>query len=238
MWHAARAQYSRQLRYDSRIPKIMQQKAFSQLRNQTSSDSTRIDTVPNLKADRNGLWSTMLPLSEIHSRVMHLNYVLCNQSEDSCELPDRVEGIAEDLLDWHHRLPQHLRYLPANIARYKEYKLFREFSVLHILYHFQFQLLYYQYLQKDIKADTAPTTATARDREAYAVRCKAHAIAMSDIFWEANSQKGTKIFWSPVNSHLLIIASSIHLHTLHFDPNEARTATIKKLLEQNFTMLL
>jgi hypothetical protein len=123
MWHAARAQYSRQLRYDSRIPKIMQQKAFSQLRNQTSSDSTRIDTVPNLKADRNGLWSTMLPLSEIHSRVMHLNYVLCNQSEDSCELPDRVEGIAEELLDWHHRLPQHLRYLPANIARYKEYKL-------------------------------------------------------------------------------------------------------------------
>lgn len=236
MWHAARAQYPRQLRYDSRIPKILEEKAFSQLGSHMSSDGTRIAQAPNLEADRDSLWSKLLPLSEIHSRVMHLNYVLCNQNEDPCECPGRVEEIAEELLSWHRKLPQRMHYLPTNIARHKEDNLFREFNVLHIIYHFQFQLLYYHYLQRDPKADL--DSATARDREIYITRCKAHAVAMSEIFWAANSQKGTECFWSPVNGHLLVVASSIHLHTLLFDSDEERTATTKKLLEQNFTMLL
>lgn len=236
MWHAARAQFPRQLRFDDRIPKILEEKAFYQLRRHASSDGSHPGTTRVLEANRKGLWSTMLPLSEIHSRVMHLNYVLCDQNEDPYDRPDRVEEIAEELLNWHHALPQELHYLPANITRVKADGLFREFTVLHILYHFQFQLLYYQYLQRDIKID--PDSATARERETYAARCKAHAIAMSEIYWAANSQKGTECFWSPVNGHLLVVASSIHLHTLLFDTNEERTATTKKLLEQNFTMLL
>lgn len=227
MWHAARAQYPRQLRYGTETPKIMEEKAFYQLHSQA---------VPNLGANRSGLWSTMLPLSEIHSRVMHLNYVLCDQNEDSRERPGRVEEIAEELMSWHRDLPQRLHYLPANIKCHKEDGLFREFNVLHILYHFQLQLLYYQYLQRDPQIET--DSATARDCEIYVARCKAHAVAMSEIFWAANSQKGTECFWSPVNGHLLVVASSIHLHTLLFDIDEGRTATAKRLLEQNFSMLL
>lgn len=236
MWHAARAQYPRQLRQDPQIPKIMEEKAFYQLRSPTSSSFSHIDIAPNLEANRSGLWSTMLPLSEIHSRVMHLNYVLCERNEDPYERPGRVEEIAEELLSWHHALPQRLRYVPANIARHKEDGLFREFNVLHILYHFQFQLLYYQYLQRDAKIE--PGSATAGQRETYAARCKAHAVAMSEIFWAANSQKGSECLWSAVNGHLLVVASSIHLHTLLFETNEERIARTKKLLEQNFTMLL
>ena len=172
----------------------------------------------------------MLPLSEIHSRIMHLNYVLCNQNEDRGESPGCVEEIAEDLLSWYRKLPQRLHYSPANIAIYKKDNLLREFNVLHILYHFQFQLLYYQYLQRDHTADM--DSARALDREIYVARCKAHAVAMSEIFWAANSQKGTECFWSPVNGHLIVVASSIHLHTLLFDSDADRTATTKKLLEQ------
>lgn len=236
MWHAARAQYPRQLQYHTRIPKILEEKAFLQLGSYTSSDSTQIAQAPNLEADRKGLWSTMLPLSEIHSRVMHLNYVLCDQKEGSYKQPSRVEEIAEELLSWHRKLPPRLQYLPANITRHKEDNLFREFNVLHILYHFQFQLLYYQYLRKDNGTDL--DSATVRDHETYAARCKAHAVAMSEIFWAANCQKATECLWSPVNGHLLVVASSIHIHTLLFDTNEERIVTTKKLLEQNFTMLL
>lgn len=236
MWHASRCQYPRQVRTDSNIPKILEEKSFVQLRSQVSTDGTQIPAAVNLGADRNGLWSTMLPLSEIHSRIVHLNYVLCNQNEDRGAQPGCVEEIAEELLSWHHELPQRLRYLPSNIARHKKDNLLREFNVLHILYHFQFQLLYYQYLQRDRGADL--DSAKAQDRETYVTRCKAHAIAMSEIFWAANSEKGTECFWSPVNGHLLVVASSIHLHTLLFDSDADRTATTKKLLEQNFTMLL
>ncbi|KAJ4358896.1 hypothetical protein N0V95_002676 [Ascochyta clinopodiicola] len=167
---------------------------------------------------------------------MHLNYVLCNQNEDLSKRPGRVEEIAEELLSWRRKLPDRLLYLPENIARHKQDKLFREFSVLHILYHYQFQLLYYHYLQKDQEADL--DSATVRHHKTYATQCKAHAVAMSEIFWAANSQKGTECFWSPVNGHLLVVASSIHLHTLLFETEEEKIARAKKLLEQNFTMLL
>lgn len=236
MWHASRCQYPRQLRADSRIPKILEERLFLRLRVPMSPDGTKTPAAYDLEADRNGLWSTMLPLSEIHSRIMHLNYVLCNQSEECSGNPGCVEEIAEELLSWHSKLPLRLRYSPANIARHKRDGLLREFNVLHILYHFQFQLLYYQYLQRDHKADI--DSVRARDRETYVACCKAHAIAMSEIFWAANSHKGTECLWSPVNGHLLVVASSIHLHTLLFDSDVDRRATTKKLLEQNFTMLL
>lgn len=235
-WQASRAQYPRQLRGDASIPRILEEKAFYQLPHWTSADISRLDNTPNLKANRSGLWSTMLPLSEIHSRVMHLNYVLCNQNEDTQEIPGTAEDIAEELLSWHSALPERLQYLPVNIARVKEEGLFRPFNVLHILYHFQFQLLYYQYLQNDPNLD--PESAIARERAIYAAQCKAHAVAMSEIFWAANSQKGAECFWSPVNGHLLVVASSIHLHTLLFDTSAERKTMTKKLLEQNFTMLL
>lgn len=234
-WTASRAQYPRQLRADANIPRILEERAFYRLQHETSPSSAQLDTAPDLEANRSGLWSTMLPLSEIHSRVMHLNYVLCNQN-DIQESPGRVEDIAEELLSWHRALPETMHYLPMNIARVKEDGLFRQFSVLHILYHFQFQLLYYQYLQND--PDLESDSTIAREHETYAARCKAHAVAMSEIFWAANSQKGTECFWSPVNGHLLVVASSVHLHTLLFDTSSERLKKAKTLLEQNFTMLL
>lgn len=236
MWHAARAQYPRQLRFNVEIPKIMEEKAFYRLQSEATTGGTLFNTAPSNNANRDGLWSTMLPLSEIHSRVMHLNYVLCDQNDESGKMPGKVEDIAEELHSWHRALPERLHYLPVNIARVKEENLFRQFNVLHILYHFQFQLLYYQYLQKDPRVD--PKSQKARDRETYAARCKTHAVAMSEIFWAANSQKGSECFWSPVNGHLLVVASSIHLHTLLCDTKAANTTFTKRLLEQNFTMLL
>jgi alpha-L-rhamnosidase len=236
MWSASRGQFSRQLRFDERLPMVLEEKAFYRLRRRAASNGSYLPSPPVLEANRKGLWSTMLPLSEIHSRVMHLNYVLCDQNEDPWERPGRVEEMAEELLNWHRALPDDLLYLPANIARVKADGQFREFSVMHILYHFQFQLLYYHHLQRDVKID--PDSATAAERDTNAARCKAHAVAMSEMFWAANSQKGSECLWSPVNGHLLVVASSIHLHTLLFDTDEERTATTKKLLEQNFAMLL
>lgn len=40
-----------------------------------------------------------------------------------------------------------------------------------------------------------------------------------------------------MNGHLLVIASSIHLHTLLLDPCKTQVETARELLEQNFVML-
>ena len=66
--------------------------------------------------------------------------------------------------------------------------------------------------------------ATAGECETYAAQCKAHAMAMSEVSWDINSQKGSECFWSPVNGHLLVVASSIYLHPLLFKTNEESTA--------------
>jgi alpha-L-rhamnosidase len=72
----------------------------------------------------------------------------------------------------------------------------------------------------------------------YAARCKTHAAALSDIMWDTNSTPGMECLWSPVNGHLLVVASSIHLHTLLFSGDGIEIASARKLLEQNFIMLL
>lgn len=236
LWHAARAQYPRQLQIDPRIPEVMEEKAFYSLKSQMAIGEPHVENCLGQGSSGQGLWNLMLPLSEIHSRVMHLNYVLCDQNDNLEKNPSKVHEIAEELLSWHRSLPKTVHYLPENIARVKEEGLFRQFNVLHILYHFQFQLLYYQYLQSNSEMD--PKSPITRERETCAARCKAHAVAMSEIFWAANSQKGQECFWSPVNGHLLVVASSIHVHTLLFDTDAATLATTKKLLEQNFAMLL
>ncbi|KAM0210999.1 hypothetical protein ACHAQD_010464 [Fusarium lateritium] len=43
--------------------------------------------------------------------------------------------------------------------------------------------------------------------------------------------------WSPVNSHLLVIASTIHLRTMLLELDKAEVTEAKKHLEQNFIIL-
>ncbi|KAH7346989.1 hypothetical protein BKA66DRAFT_576554 [Pyrenochaeta sp. MPI-SDFR-AT-0127] len=225
-WQSARGQYHRQIRDARVVPHPLEEKAFNNLRGSSYSGTPY----------RNGLWSAMLPLSEIHYQVMLLNDTLCASETDLHEVAYRVKELSYELESWHLALPLHLQYTPENTIRHIEDNLGRQFSILHILYHFQSQLLYFQYLQKDSSSCQNPSLAT--NDSFYADRCKSHAIAMSQIMWSLDSTPGMDCFWSPANGHLLVVASSIHLHSLLFDTDEDCITETRKLLEQNFVLLL
>jgi alpha-L-rhamnosidase len=96
-------------------------------------------------------------------------------------------------------------------------------------------MLYYQFLNKKPES---PEGGTDHEVAMYAARCKAHASALSEVMWDTNSRPGMECLWSPVNGHLLVVASSVLLYTLLFDMDGNTIARAKKLLEQNFIMLL
>ncbi|KAL6708196.1 hypothetical protein ACN47E_003380 [Coniothyrium glycines] len=234
-WHCARDSFPRHILEDSRIAKPMAEKQFSQLGSHLSPVTIR-DGMPGIGANRDGIWTAMLPLNKIHSEVMSLNYTLLDAIFNPVEELCRVRQLANKVEEWYEALPVRLQFNQTNIAYHMQEDLGREFNVLHILYHFQSQMLYYRFLQ-DIPEDSTQSLNTS-ERALYASRCKAHAQAMSEIMWSGTIQPGMECFWSPVNGHLIVVASSVLLHTLMFDPDDQKTHQARQLLEHNFTMLL
>ncbi|OAL55111.1 hypothetical protein IQ07DRAFT_528404 [Pyrenochaeta sp. DS3sAY3a] len=225
-WQSACGQYQRQITDVRNMPTPLEEKAFDQLRT----------TSAPVLSNRNGLWSAMLPLTEIHTQIMLLNEILCARATDLSYIENRAKELSQELESWLLALPPHLQYTPENVERHNNEGLGRLFSVLHIQYHFQSQLLYFQDLQSNSKLhQKAPSV---KDGVVYADRCKAHATALSEIMWSLFNTPDLDCFWSPTNGHLLVVASSIHLHSLLFDTDDDNIAKTRKLLEQNFLILL
>ncbi|KAL4769805.1 bacterial alpha-L-rhamnosidase-domain-containing protein [Aspergillus nidulans var. acristatus] len=234
-WHAARVLIPKQLMASSAFKRPLEEEAY---RNMKTTDSpgqhseTRIDA---LGLRSNGLWTWMLPLSTFHDQVMRLNDEIVQNTISEVDIRRRVREISHNIDCYLRDLPRHLQHTSENRERHFARGLGREFTILQLNYHHQCQMLYYQFLNKKAKLSDGGT-----DHEAmmYAARCKAHATALSQVMWDTNSRPGMECLWSPVNGHLLVVASSVLLYTLLFDTDDESIARAKRLLEQNFIMLL
>ncbi|KAL1861109.1 hypothetical protein Plec18167_002811 [Paecilomyces lecythidis] len=233
-WHTSRLQIPRRLN-DSNFRRPLEELAFNAMQpDDTASHLSEAD-IESLGLRKSGLWSSMLALTEIHNQVVQLNDQMVQISIPYSEIRGRVVELSLKLDLWMGELPSHLVDTLSNRENHAKSGLGREFAILHLLYHHQSQLLYYQFLNKG-----STTVGADIDNEAvrYAIQCKAHATALSEIMWNTNSTPGMECLWSPVNGHLLVVASSIHLHTLLFSNNDAEMTKARRLLEQNFIMLL
>jgi alpha-L-rhamnosidase len=164
-----------------------------------------------------------------------LNYDIVHEPSLEFRIRNLVRDLARKLDHWVQSLPPTLINTSENWSSYSDCGYGRPFAVMHIIYHHTGQLLFYQFLNKCIVPDENVTV----DEEAlgYAELCKAHATALSKLFWELNVVPDLDCLWSPVNSHLLVIASTIHLHTMLLGTGRPEAAEAKKLLEQNFVVL-
>ncbi|KAL3480925.1 hypothetical protein BJX99DRAFT_206260 [Aspergillus californicus] len=234
-WQAARAQIPRQLTASPTYKRPLEEETF---RNMTTNDCPARYAEANLEAlglRRCGLWSSMLALSEVHGQVMRLNDAIVQNTVSEADIRHRVRSISEQLDAWLQGLPSDLHDTPENRERHASRGLGREFAVQLLVYHHQSQLLYYQFLNK---RSELPEGGTDHEATMYAARCRTHATALSQVMWDTNAVPGMECLWSPVNGHLLVVASSVLLYTLLFDTDDESIAKAKKLLEQNFIMLL
>ncbi|KAH7125835.1 hypothetical protein EDB81DRAFT_889562 [Dactylonectria macrodidyma] len=108
---------------------------------------------------------------------------------------------------------------------------------MHIIYHHAAQLLFYQFLNKCTASGGPGNAMVDEEASAYAELCKAHATALSKLFWGLNVAPDLDCLWSPVNSRLRVIASTIHLHTIALGTSGPAASEAKKLLKQNFIVL-
>ncbi|KAL2862810.1 uncharacterized protein BJX67DRAFT_289670 [Aspergillus lucknowensis] len=234
-WHAARAQIPRQLSASPAFKRPLEEETYQNMRASHPPDQYSEANIDALGLRKCGLWSSMLVLSDIHGQVMRFNDEVAQNSMSDIEIRQRVRAISEQLDMWLRRLPSHLQDTPENRERYARRGLGREFAVQQLVYHHQSQLLYYQFLSKKPEL---PGGGTDHEAAVYAARCKTHAIALSQVMWDTNSVPGMECLWSPVNGHLLVVSSSVLLYTLLFDTDSESISRAKKLLEQNFIMLL
>ncbi|KAF4972024.1 hypothetical protein FZEAL_9687 [Fusarium zealandicum] len=227
-WTSVRSQLPQQLGNDAAFPKPIREDIFDRL------PDDGIETEPR----ETSLWTFILPLTQWHAQAVKLNYHIVHEPAFEFRILNLVRDLARKLDHWVQSLPATLRNTSENWSSYSDRGYGRPFAVMHIIYHHTSQLLFYQFLNKCVvPADNSLSRRVDQEALEYAELCKAHATALSKLFWELNVAPDLDCLWSPVNSHLLVIASTIHLHTLLLGSGRPEAAQGKKLLEQNFIVL-
>lgn len=234
-WHAARALIPKQLMTSPTFKRPLEEETYKKMRHDDLPGEQSEARINTLGLRQCGLWTWMLPLSEFHDQVMRLNDEIVQNIVTDFDVRGRVREISQQLDRYLQSLPEHLKHTSENKERHASRGLGREFAILQLNYHHQCQMLYYQFLNKKSES---PEGGTDHEAAMYAARCKTHATALSQVMWDTNSCPGMECLWSPVNGHLLVVASSVLLYSLLFDTDDESIARAKKLLEQNFIMLL
>lgn len=197
------------------------------------TDDTIEDDVPgdNAPCRMESLWSQMIPLTKLFGQVKDLNYALVHALEDPSSIAATISLLSEGLRQWELNLPTLLRETKENLTYYAAKGLGHVFVALHVGYHYHQMLLHYQFLHTPFES---PVSSAHKE---YAYRCRAHATAISNLLWRAHDSFNVNCVWVRVG-HVLVISSSVHLHTLLLELNRAAVSEARELLQCNFQLLL
>lgn len=188
-----------------------------------------------------GIWSEVVEITETLASVVQTLQHLVDHPHAVNEMRQASERLAVRLDCWKQALPHHLQDTPENRKRCFQAGSGRIFAVLHLIFHYQCLILHFPHLCGAFEAETTNLAVTDNHESASYEgfqRCKAHARALSDLMWATNTTFGMECLWSPVNGHLLVVASAVHLYCLMFEGTLQDITRAKGLLEQNFVMLM
>lgn len=148
---------------------------------------------------------------------------------DAIVLEETVTYLSMKLDVWYEGLPRIMRDTPENFAHWASQGLGRFFAAVYLGYHHFGQLLYYQFLHEDCHNELASA-------HHYANKCKEHAASLCRMVYTANSTTDCSILYTMIG-HILVIASSVQIHTLLFSANEDEISAARARLELNFEIL-
>lgn len=182
-----------------------------------------------------------LAASPLIAEMVKLNCILAEiyeLHEDTIEgrmggpfLETRVKSLGLQLDEWYAALPEHMRDKPENLARFASVGLGRVFVAVYCGYYHYGQLLYYQFLHSKSHDQFFSTAAS------YAVRCKAYSAGLCEIIYAAHSTPGCDVLYNMIG-HVLVIASTVQIHTLLNSTSEDEITTTRHRLERNFEIML
>ncbi|KAL0942717.1 C6 transcription factor [Colletotrichum truncatum] len=177
--------------------------------------------------------SLIAQMIKLNSILLKVNDAIKSLTSDSTvtSIDETVSVLSQELDAWELELPPGLRDTPSNLHSFAAQGLGRIFIAVHTGHYHYSQLLYYQYLD-DVQR--FPNSNTA---QVFARKCKENAISMSRIIDLANTTPGCDAKFNMLG-HIIVITSSIFIHTLLFETDEAEIANARATLERHFNTLV
>lgn len=213
------------------IPLPMEEMAFLQLRSDDMADTTAQDDFPS--SSSSSLLAQMIVLNRILADVNRLNKNAVDTGRMAMTTGE-VESLTKRLDDWEAQLPDFIRDDPSNLAHYAAQGIGRIYVAVYLGYYHFGQLLFYQYLHSSANDNGARSP--TRDHS-LAQRCKDHAAKLCNMVYTAHQTPGCDVLYNMVG-HVLVIASTVQIHTLLFSSDDEEIAAAKARLESNFEILL
>ncbi|KAF9880228.1 ZnF3 [Colletotrichum karsti] len=183
--------------------------------------------------------SQMVRLNRILLDINDFNQRCVAENPDWDALEVGVETLNARMEAWRAALPDNMRDTPENFAWFAARGLGRTFAAVYLGYYHYGQLLYYQFLYGAAATTAINPTASASvaRRDSYASRCKDHAARLCEMVYRAQTTAGADVRYS-MAAHVLVIASTVQIHTLLFSGDEADIGLARGRLERNFELLL
>ncbi|KAG9231326.1 hypothetical protein BJ875DRAFT_383184, partial [Amylocarpus encephaloides] len=206
------------------LPLPMDEQAYLALR--FGNDNTGLDFV-ELPAP---LISEMIKLNRILLAINEFNEACVKDQPSGLILEHAIHGLSKRLDDWYEALPASMRDTPENFARHASHGLGRTFAAVYLGYYHFGQLLFYQFLHTASYGST-PSAAL------YAEKCKANAGNLCEMIYRAFATPNSDVLYTMV-AHVLVIASTIQIHTLLFSEDDSHISLARSRLEHNFEILL
>ena len=219
IWSSTGLQIPRQLYHSDHIALPIEESLFLRL----SKDSH------SLKSASSSIWAEMTHLSHIWAEIHDLNKAAVGGSMLPQSLGHAVEILSSKLNRWSLSLQPHLKATKENLERYASLGLGSALAALHLGFHYYNQVLFYQFLAQQTHHSSGSATI-------YSEKCKAHAAQFCDLLYTCNTIPGCECVYIMVG-HMLVVTSTVYIHTLLFGAVDELITRARERLEQNFGIL-
>lgn len=222
VWSSAAVKVPRIMPLDTTVSYPIDEIPFSSM----SADFTS-NFINNPATYESPILTEMIKLNRILLQVIDFNRRCVSEHLEGEALEIGVRSLSRELGMWLESLPHHMRDTPENFKWFASRGLGRFFAALYLGYYHYGQLLNYQFLGAD-----AISTSTL-----YAADCKHHASKLCEVVYRSFSTPGSEVMY-PAVAHILVIASTVQIHTLLFSGDNGQIRQAKSRLERNFEILL
>jgi hypothetical protein len=183
-----------------------------------------------VETDRaSSLLAQMVRLNRILSEINDFNIKAAETNLDPEYISTTISTLSTNLDDWLTNLPPYMHDTPSNLQFYASQGQGHLFVTLYLGYYHYGQMLFYRFLHEDVRAYIPRT-------HFYAKKCKDHAVRLCEMIYRSEEVPGCAVLYNMVG-HVLVIASTVQIHTLLFGVDNESVAQAKARLERNFCII-
>ncbi|KAE8151581.1 hypothetical protein BDV25DRAFT_152471 [Aspergillus avenaceus] len=218
IWSSMGLGLSRQFEFVEILPFPLDEQDFLSIR----------ETQPLAKSSSRGLWAEMVMLARIWAGIHQLNRASADGLLVLSEVEAETQKLADELQAWSDRLHPSLQESHANLERYTRLGLGNAYAALHLGYHYYHEVLFYQFLG-------GPVHSESHSRQQWRIKCQKHAVAFCDLLYHCRALGQCQCVYVMVG-HMLVITSTVYIHTLLFGDEEQKPL-VRHRLVRNFKIL-